>query len=157
MTSTFDPNAKRPVRFLRLWTLDSWQIKVYGITFGGEIPDEALVSAAKRASALIFEEWQDEIDGFSPTHLGFLGIHQGNGFSVVFPCCWANENEFFNQVLTAPLDQPEALAPDPKRTACIYDIALISFERDAFVKTMLRNADGPDREAYLDIVMNSKV
>jgi hypothetical protein len=157
MNPEYDANAERPVRFLELWTPGPWQIKVYGITFGGETPDEALVQAAKEASASIFENWQNETAGFSPTHLGILGVHQGNGFSVVFPCCWANENEFFQEVLIAPLDQPGGLAPDPRRTACIYDIALIAFEREAFVTTMLRNPDGPDREAYLGAVLNREV
>ena len=83
--------------------------------------------------------------------VGFLGIHDGRTSNFVFVDWWADENELHHHVFISPPDKPAELldmtATGP--TACVWDLRGIGFERDAWVSTVLRNAGGPDIDAYL--------
>ena len=48
-------------------------------------------------------------------------------------------------------DDPAALAHPPKdfNSVCVWDLALQTFERDAWIECVLDNPSGPDRERYL--------
>jgi hypothetical protein len=64
---------------------------------------------------------------------------------------WANENELHHKVFISPSDQPENLVPSPPdgTVACVWDLQLIWFERNAWVEKVLGNTKGPDLTAYL--------
>ena len=63
---------------------------------------------------------------------------------------WGNENEYFNRVFVRRRSTNEPWREaDGGETACVWDIQIISFERDAYVETILTPPTGPDIEAYL--------
>jgi hypothetical protein len=59
-------------------------------------------------------------------------------------------------VFISPHDEPTALfdmtATGP--AACVWDLRVIGFERDAWLSKVLRNPGGPDIDAYLDEHLN---
>jgi hypothetical protein len=147
------PYEPRAIRFLELWQPDEWRLKVYGIAHGRASPRGPLIDAAK----LVAEHTLKTIAGTTNHYsVGFLGIHDGRTSNFVFVDWWADENELHHQVYISPTDEPARLkdvtATGP--TACVWDLRVIAFERDAWLDTVLRNPRGADLEAYLRRQLN---
>ncbi|MEJ8569389.1 isochorismatase [Elongatibacter sediminis] len=146
----------RAIRFLELWDIDEWKLKVYGITYTDDPLAPSLVHAAREvASARIREN-------ASQTHhygVGFVGIHQGKTGNFVFVDWWADENELHHHVYVSPSAQPSELEYKTPSglTACAWDLFLIGHERDAWVGHVLRQHESPDLEAYLGARLNGDV
>ncbi len=83
--------------------------------------------------------------------LGFLGVHQGRGANFVFIDWWADENELHHHVYVSSPSAPERLeyGMPTGPIACVWDMVVMSFERQAWLETILNNPAGPDPEAYL--------
>jgi len=144
------------VRRLRLAELDGWSIKVYGIAYGGEHPDPALVQAGLQAArgALPSPAVTDRRYG-----AGFLGAHEGRGSNFVFLDWWADENELHHRVWFSEHDTPGDLPPagpeDP--IACAWDLAVVAHERERWVEHVLARVGGPDVGAYLAAWLHADV
>jgi len=156
MISLQEPYQPRPIRFLDLWQLKGWRLKAYGIAYKGERPRRALIEAAQKLAT-------EKLDQFSQNkahyYAGFVGIHDGRGANFVFIDFWADENELHHHVYISPAAAPAALAyvTPTGLIACVWDLSLMSFERQAWVKTVLANPAGPDVEQYLTCRMNEDV
>jgi hypothetical protein len=151
-----EPYQTRPLRFLELWTPGDWRLKLYGIAYRGETPRPALVEAARRVARDVLPQPAITDDRYG---VGFVGVHDGRGANFVFVDWWAAENELHHHVFISPGDRPDALAPqtasDP--IACVWDLAVLTFERTAWLETVLTNPAGPDLAAYLDRRCNQDV
>jgi hypothetical protein len=140
--------APRTVRFLGLWESRGWRLKAYGIAYDGEVPSTELVRKAESLalrdlpSPAVTEDWYG---------VGFLGVHQGRGSNLVFLDWWAWENELHHLVYVTDHTRPL----DLQRVArggfhgCVWDLAVVAFERRAWIATALLNPSSPDLEAYL--------
>jgi hypothetical protein len=147
--------AARSIRFIELWRCEDWRIKLYGITYRGSIPDATLIEAAK-----------DLVSGCLPQPavtdhrygVGFMGVHQGRGSNLVFLDWWANENELFHHACTSPSGEPGAFeyVTPTGLAACVWDLAVIAFERQAWINTVL-SAPAPDVEHYLAMRFEGQV
>lgn len=146
----------RPVRCLEIWEANGWRIKVYGIAYNRPLPRAELIIAAKRAAASVLPQ---PAVGAGRYGVGFLGIHDARGGCYVFADWWADENELHHYVFTAPEDRPEALVPlsPTGPAACVYDLAVIGFEREAWLDAVLNNPAGSDLERYLQMQLNGEV
>jgi hypothetical protein len=147
--------AARSIRFLELWRFEDWRIKLYGLAYRGSTPDSALVEAAKHlvSGCLPRPAATDQRYG-----VGFMGVHQGRGSSLVFIDWWANENELFHHACTAKPGHPVTFE-DATRTglaACVWDLAVIAFERQAWIDAVL-SAPVPDVERYLTMRLEGQV
>jgi hypothetical protein len=157
-----EPYAKRPVRPLGLFEHDGWRLKVYGIRYGAELPDADLVEAAQRLAA---ERLPDPAgDGTEERYgVGFLGVHEGRGSDFVFLDWWQNENELHHHTWVAPKGRPiafEYVTPTGLSacvSACVWDLSVICFERQAWLEDVLANPAGPDVEAYLGRTLDGMV
>ncbi len=157
MRTTFqlsEPCGTRPIRFLQLLEIRDWRIKVYGITYGRPLPREDRVRAGL---ALAETAFPPQALGQGRHGVGFLGIHDGRGATFIFADWWADENELHHRVFVSPHPSPDGLfSPDSLEertgtglTACVWDLRVQCFERQAWLETVLRGPDGPDLEAYL--------
>lgn len=138
----------RPVRFLELWQPEGWRIKVYGIRYGGDLPDPPLVRAGKKVAA---RRLIDTASGTGHYGVGFLGVHQGRDANFVFVDWWADENELHHHVWlspeAAPLDLRESEIQEP--VACVWDLAVLAFERRAWVEEVMKPGLWERPDAYL--------
>ena len=151
-----EPYEKRPIRFLEMWQPDDWRIKVYGITYEGETPSSDLIKAARHVA---IERLRATAPDTNHYNLGFLGVHEGRGANFVFIGWWADENELHYHVYNNLGDDPERLTyclPGGPM-ACVWDAAVISFERQAWVDWILKNPEGPDVEGYLKERLDMKI
>ena len=146
--SLVHPYAPRSVRSLDLVTLDAWRLKLYGITYRGERPVQALVDAAVAAA---HERLPRPAVTNSRYGVGFVGAHDGRGANLVFVDWWENEDELHHHTWLSSKEEPGRLrATGPEDfTACAWDLAVIGHERAAWIRHILARREGPDLGAYL--------
>ncbi len=123
-------------------------MKLYGIAYGRSRPRSKLINASLSAATTHLPQPPVTDVRYG---VGFVGIHDGRGGNFVFVDWWEQENELHHQVFFSPSEQPASIRPasagDP--IACAWDLAVIGYERNAWVQHVLANADGPDLDAYL--------
>jgi len=140
----------RPARYLGIGEFGAWRIKFYGLTAEHQrlLPD--LVTKAKDLARKVLPATLTDEYG-----VGFAGIHCGRDSNFVFIDWWANENELHHHVFCSSLKDPLNLRPAPEGlSACVWDLQVIWFERNAWVEKVLANPNGPDVEAYLKKVLD---
>jgi hypothetical protein len=144
------PYEARPIRFIELWQPAGWQLKVYGIAYGQPAPPAELVEAVKRHALGVLPD-----DGY---RVGFIGAHIGRGGACYgFVDWWAGENELHHRSFLGPSgDQLRPAAADDS-LGCVWDLAVIDFERRAWHELVLKRVDGPDVEAYLARLMSEMI
>lgn len=149
-----EPYQPRPIRFLELWQTNDWRIKVYGIAYRRPLPRPELIHAAKQMA-----QQRLQTVTASHYHTGFLGIHDGRGANFVFVDFWAEENELHHHVYVSPADKPMQLeyATPTGLTACVWDLRVVCFERQAWLDAILANPNGPDLNQYLARRLNEDV
>lgn len=143
-----EPYRPRPVIGRGVETFAGWRIKVYGIAYGREEPRDALVEAAR---AVVPGRLPRPPETETRYGVGFLGIHDGYGGNFVFVDWWERENELHHHVFFSSSDRPAALRParDGDPIACVWDLTVVSHERDAWVRHVLAAPAAPDLDAYL--------
>jgi len=145
----------RPVRFIELWDEGGWRLKVYGIAYDRQLPRPELVAAAKRVAR---ERLAQSAEALHHYGVGFLGVHDGRGGNFIFLGIWADENELYQHVYASPKDQPGALSyVTTGLTACVWDLWVMGFERQAWVDSVLDNPGGANLDAYLHVRLNADV
>ncbi len=148
--------APRSIRFLDVLRAPSFRIKVYSITLLNANLSPLLLEAAK---ARMLQHLREETMLQKFHGVGFMGVHQGNGINQVFLDRWMNENELHHVVYSSPSDRPKALgraAPD-HNSVCVWDLYLQSFEREAWIESVLKTPMSPDYDKYLSIVCHQEV
>lgn len=153
MDSRFDPYRPRLIRYLDLWQVREWRMKAYIIAYrpvGGD-----LIQAGRRITEERLAAVPPDMNHYG---VGFVGIHQGKTGSFVFVDWWADENELHHHVYTSTLEHPNDLVYRTPEglAACVWDLALIGFERQAWVDRVL-SPGSPDPERYLQTRMNADV
>lgn len=145
-TSTVSAYVARPITFLELWRTDGWRLKVYGIADGRPAPRRELVEAAKRLALAVLPA----ASGDNLPAVGFVGAHDARGGCYVFVDWWADENELHHRAFLG--SSPDELRPIGLDDAigCVWDLAVIDFERRAWLEAILKNPELPDLEAYLE-------
>lgn len=150
------PYQQRPIRFLELWRVDDWRIKLYGIAYSRAQPRRELVTAAQRMAS---RQLRSLPAGLCHYHLGFLGVHDGHTSNFVFLDFWADENELHHHVYVSPTDVPGQLTcvTPTGLSACVWDLHLQAFEREAWVTHVLQRSASPDFDGYLAATLNADV
>lgn len=143
----------RPIRFLELWQESRCRIKVYGIAYQRRLPRVELVDAARAAARPHLTQ------AAAAYGVGFLGVHDGRGANFVFLDYWAEENELHHHVYVSPAGKPELMeyVTPTGLSACVWDLRVICFERQAWVDCILANPNGPDLDGYLACRLNEDV
>lgn len=147
------PYEKRPIRFIEIWGHGNWRLKVYGIAYRRATPCPELIGAAKKVA-------MDRLSLASPSighySVGFLGIHEGRTNNFVFVDWWADENELHHHVYVSPKDEPDRLAYTTPTgvIACVWDLRVLAFEREAWLGTVLKPSGNMNLDSYLAQQLN---
>jgi hypothetical protein len=131
---TMRPFSPRPTRFLRVQEHQGWRIKLYAISL-----DEAplLVTDFAPGLALALESLPSPALTALRPGLGFCVLHRGRGADYAVLGWWDRENELPVRVLVRPHDEPVWRAARGSESFCVWDLEVVAFERDAYVKTVL--------------------
>lgn len=132
----FECYASRPWLFAGVESITGWQLKHYRLWYGARTqPDWSRFDAAMPllASALPQPAVTAERAG-----LGFVIAHAGRGVDYLVLNWWDNENEWRHRVWLRGL-QAESLWQQPEHgeSPCVWDLALIHFERETYVDWLL--------------------
>ena len=145
---TYEP---RPISFLGTTrTQARWRVKQHAITLAGRkgAMAEAAVQAAQQAAELALPR----PPGADGSHgVAVLTMHMGlQGFWVLVDW-WAHGDVLMHRHLRAPVERPEALrdAAADGFGPCVWELAVQAHERQAWLRHVLANPQGPDVEAYL--------
>jgi len=121
-------------------------MKLYGIAWQRELPRPELLETAKHVAADVLAK-----ETANNYKVGFIGVHDGRNACFVFVDFWGNENELFHRVYLSRLNEPQSLtaAKSTDSSVCVWDLHLQNFEREAWIKHILRKPAAPDFDAYL--------
>lgn len=151
-----EPYSPRPIRFLELAEEDGWRVKVYGISVHNEQPEAHVVTAAKR---LAFERLPIPATGNERYGAAILIVHEAQEGNFVLVDWWFGENMLKNYVYFSSLDDPTAFEDISASgtMACVWELRVLSFERQAWLETVLANHDKPDLDAYFSKQLNEDI
>ena len=142
-----DPYQPRPVRFIRLEREAT----------GGSRSTASPRPAGRRGRSSSPPRWSiapavlpapaigDERYG-----VGIVLVHDSATYCFALYYWWQSANELHQRVYAAPREDPRALAKlaDPG-AGCVWELAVVDFERRAWLEDVLANPGGPDIDRYL--------
>lgn len=144
----------QPRKITALKTRDTgpWRWKQYYIAFDASRYDEALVAASDASLDGLLAG-----PGLPAEHrVGFSVIHAGRDMDFVVHGYWTNGNELALKVFKAPPGRADQLTGSDNNgasVACVWDLAVIGHERQAWIDHLLR-PETPDVAAYLADTLN---
>jgi len=131
----FKPYSPRPIRPAGIARPNAFRIKQYSIHFGDAPFREGDFAAGLR---LAFDALPRPALTESRPGAGFVIAHQGNGAEYVVLGWWDNENELPLRVFVRPQTPDGAWRPARGgESVCVWDLEVIWFEREAYVRTVL--------------------
>ena len=70
---------------------------------------------------------------------------------------WEKEDIIHHKLFSSPLDKPSSISTelDKSLIACVHELRVITFESEAWIKTVLCQDDKPSFENYLKLHLNS--
>ena len=150
------PYVAREIRFLELWSPLGWNIKVYGIAH----PERTMPSASvlKAVKELFVSRLPDSNDK-AHHGAGFVIVHVAREAVFVLLDLWTGENMLRQHLFASELDAQTKFR-DLKSShlmACVWEMRVHGYERQAWLDTVLKNPKGPDLPAYLSRQLNEFV
>ena len=139
---------KRKIQFVRLLIINDWRFKLYGITYQNEYPNQDLIKVAEQT---VRERIKQIPSSQRNYHVGFVGIHDGKTANFIFIDWWADENELHHHIYISSKQKPTDLEYKTPTglTACVWDLQLINFERNAWTRLVLQ-PENPRFDKYLN-------
>jgi hypothetical protein len=153
------PFAERTLHRLGTASTGGWQLKRYAIAVAPAGPRPEIIRASDTAtSAALSDAGADlvslPLDGH-PARAGFTIIHEARPACFLQINRWRDGVDLVQTYLTAPHDAPDRwTAVTDGAIGCVWELPVISHERDAWVRHMLGPADGPHLRAYLDDLLD---
>ncbi|WP_409525699.1 hypothetical protein [Nitrincola sp. MINF-07-Sa-05] len=164
---TIGTYVKRPIRFLHLADIHGWRMKTYGISIHRDRPLSANVAravsfaAAQLPTPAVQAAITDdkEVCAESRYGIGVIIIHEAREGVFLLISWWVGENMLRHHVFLSPGNEPHdfvSLAPSGI-VACVWELAILAFERRAWIDAILNNPNGPDTEQYLASTFSADV
>lgn len=131
----------RPIRFIELASAHGWHFKFYGInanyTAGNDIVDRSLLAAAQ---AVVWDQVQNNPLLSQKSHkVGFAVLHQGRLGNWLLLDWWSHD-VLWKQILfrSETIHDPHFTKDPNAVVACTWEVPLIAFERDHWVRSVLQ-------------------
>lgn len=133
----------RPAQSLPILRFDGWTLKPYRI-FGRPDPFSTLDPATLAA---IHAALPQPALALRRPGLAFAIEHLATPLDYIILCWWDNNNEMITRIFIREAGTPWRLTRG-NESFCVWDLDIMWFERNAFVKHML--ASTPDSASYLN-------
>jgi hypothetical protein len=149
------PYKPRHVRFIRREDTNGWQLKLYSIALNGKEPDPSFVEATRDLAASILPQPPVADDRYG---VALATAHDATSAYIALVYWWQSENELHQRIYVSPKDGPIAFTQvENQPTGCVWELAIVDFERRAWIEDVLANPDGPDLQRYLERQLNEDV
>ncbi len=151
----FAKYSERLIRFLGLWEINGWMLKVYGISAdrtlnGLETIDSSMLAIGKEMASSVFTS-EPTTNSYS---IGYVIFHEGRLANWIILDWWADEIQIRHQLYKSERANPGAFKRvTDNLVACIWELKVIEFERQAWIDHILKPASGPDAAAYFGAVL----
>lgn len=130
--------TRRAVRPLGVWDLGGQVVKAYTITTPGRELSEALVGRA-RAVAQVQVALDRQVGGLG---LAVVIVHLGQDGDYVIVQSWVEGYMSRSALFCGPVERPDLLRAAPSGLApCVWELAVLAHERDAFQHHLLSSSD----------------
>lgn len=151
------PYKTRPVRFLEVYQHEDWQVKIYSISVRDEFVQSATVANAKRQLTGWLQN--STIYPLDTYKIATLILHEGKEGCFAIISWWIDESMLQLFVFLATIENPTEfkLYSDKGIITCVWEMAVLWFERNAWVNHVLQKATNPDVTAYLNEHLNEDV
>lgn len=144
----------RPIRFVELYHINNWIVKIYSISLRREHVDTAFIDYAKQN----LSHWLEQVTNYplETYNIATLILHEGKEGCFAIINWWIDENMLQNHVYLSTYDEPQkfVLYSDKGIMTCVWELEVIWFERDAWIKHILMKNEKPDVESYLNEQLN---
>lgn len=153
----FSKYQTRPIRFIEIYKVSSWTLKIYSISSTNEYVSNSYISSAKKQIAKWLENTrQTNLENYK---MGTLILHQCKEGCFAIVNWWIDENMLQHYVyLTKNEDANKfELFSSNGIVTCVWEAAVIWFERNAWVKHVLMKNENPDFESYFQEQLNEDV
>ncbi|BDD06494.1 hypothetical protein [Aureibacter tunicatorum] len=145
---------KRKIAFYEILYIDGWSVKVYMISKEDEFKHMRLYEQVK----LKIKEWLGFENGFNSKHhhMAFLILHAGDEgvFSIIN--WWVGENMLNSHVFLTK--KPELCdfhkISGDGLTFCVWELAIVNHERQAWLDCFLLQSSEPQYSTYLKDTLN---
>ena len=148
-----NPYAPRPIRFQGLVRREGWILKRYTVTLATARAEPAPEgwSEFTQGRELAFAALPAPARTAVRPGVGFVIEHRGAGADYVVLGWWDRENELPVRIMVRDHEpQAQWRTARTSESFCVWDLQVIGFERDAYVKTVLaHDADDRALERYL--------
>jgi hypothetical protein len=142
------PYKPRHVRFIRREDVAGWQLKLYGIALNGKEPDPPFVEATRDLAASILPQPPATDNRYG---VAFATAHDATSLYIALVYWWQSENELHQRIYLSPKEEPIAFTQvENQPTGCVWELAIVDFERRAWIEDVLANPDGPDLDRCLE-------
>lgn len=132
--------AARPWQFCGVQGLAGWQLKTYRIWYPAREPVDWAIFA--NASDALEAALPQPPSNAQRSGVGFVIAHAGRGVDYLLLNWWDNENEWRHRIWIRELKANRHWhEPKQGESACVWDLALIHFEREACVDWLLGRRD----------------
>lgn len=154
--SKFTTYTPRFIRFLERYKFEAWNLKVYGIS----ITDEGIKKEDLEQAKDKLKEWfekRSETNLATYQHATLI-IHQGREGVFAILNWWIDENMMQHYVYLKEPDQTDFYPfSDKGIVTCVWEMAVLWHERNAWVKHVLMKNENPDFEAYVLDQLNTEI
>ena len=150
---SFDPYVVRPIKFLDQVNSKGWRIKVYGLSAkSNPLTKEAVAEGVKNVLPHLPQPALTE----QRYGVGFMIIHHGTMRNWYLLDWWEKEDIIHHKLFSSPLDQPGSISAEPDKSliACVHELRVMTFESEAWIKTVLCEEDERSFDRYLNFRLN---
>ncbi len=156
-SNTFAPYETRNIQFHGIVETEGWKTKTYKLTKKGSF--ESVDSLA--ASLTNLNSWLRQSDNyeFDIYNIACLIVHECDEGVFSILNWWTGENMLQNFVYYSANSNPSQfeLMSEGGLTCCVWEMAIIWHERNAWIEHVLKKADCPQFDKYLDDIIEGCV
>lgn len=145
----FSKFKTRPIRFIEIYKAANWRLKIYSISSRNEYVSDAYITNAKKHIG----KWLSlsEETNLETYNIATLMLHEYKEGCFAIINWWIDENMLQHYVYLTENEMSDEfkLFSSNGIVTCVWESAVIWFERNAWVKHVLMKNENPDFESYL--------
>lgn len=151
-----NPYQPRPIRFLEVIEHNNWLIKLYSIAIKNEKVSTTNIEKIKP----LLDTWllKSKLHKLDTYNIATLILHEGKEGCFAIINWWIDENMLQNFVylLKEDSDQYKLFSQNGIIT-CVWEMAVLWHERNAWVKHVLQQHNNPNIKGYLQDQLNTDI